>query len=194
MSARDKASTIIAEYRKELSLIQDKINQSEARLQDLFLEIRYIEEKEIPEAIKRRVLTGDRSHETKLRKILEKLQKEREEKNQDLIVLQTAISNCMQQKTDEIQKIRHLIKEELKIISEERYERIMDYKKDFKDAIISEIDILHLYAKLESELQQIEVNSGRRKYVQSDFPWSLVTLSNLAIDRSEIISLVKRSK
>jgi chromosome segregation ATPase len=191
-AVKEKVSTLISEYKKEVSLIKEKVEESEKRLNDLSLEIRYIEEKEIPEAIKKRVLTGDRSHETKLRKALEKLQKESVEKNEDLLVLDAAVNNYIQQKADEIQKILPLFNEELNMIRKEKFDRIKKSREVYLGEIIKETALLHLYQSIETEIQNIEVVTGRRRYTQSTYLFDYNNLKNLSISPNEVVTAVNK--
>lgn len=194
MKIKDKAAGFVSEYNRDLSVLQEKINETESRLEDLSLEIRFIEEKEIPEAVQRRVLTGDNSQETKIRKQLNKLKSEEVEKSEDLIVLQNTLNKFLQQKANESQSLKQLFHEELRMISQERYKQLLAAKNAYKQAIKTETDILHLYKRIEADLQQIEVSAGRRLYVSTDFSLGPVALNSLALDRKDVVSIAKRLK
>jgi hypothetical protein len=193
-SAKDKAAAFVAPYQKELAAMQEKISQTESRLGDLQLEIKFIQEKEIPEAVERRVLTGDQQQEKKVRKSLEKLQKEFQEKSEDLIVIQNMLSRYKQQKADEIRPLLRLFQEEQRAVSHERYDRIMNARNAYKQAINTETDLLHVYRTIEADLQSVEVNAGRRKYVETVFSLDLLKLNTLAITPDEITRIAKRVK
>lgn len=194
MSIKDKAASFVAEYNRELDVIQERIRETESHLEDLSLEIRFIEEKEIPEAVQRRVLSGDRSQEIKKRKQLEKLLAEKAEKSEDLLVLQTVKDKFKQEKADEIQKLHRLLREEQQIISQERFERIQTARNAYKQSIKTETDLLHLYLSIEVDLQTIEVNAGRRRYVESTFPIHPLKLAELTLNRDEVTRIAKGLK
>jgi hypothetical protein len=193
-SAKDKAAAFVATYRKELAAIQEKINQTEKRLGDLQLEIKFIQEKEIPEAVERRVLAGDQQQEKKVRKALEKLQKEFQEKSEDLIVIKNMLNRYKQQKADEIRPLLRLFQEEQRAVSHERYDRIMNARNAYKQAINTETDLLHVYRTIDGDLQSVEVNAGRRKYVETTFSLDLLKLNSLAVKPDEITRIAKRMK
>jgi hypothetical protein len=193
-SAKDKAAAFVATYQKELAAMQEKILQTESCLGDLQLEIKFIQEKEVPEAVERRVLSGDQQQEKKVRKALEKLQKEFQEKSEDLIVIQNMLNRYKQQKADEIRPLLRLFQEEQRAVSHERYDRIMNARNAYKQAINTETDLLHVYRTIEADLQSVEVNAGRRKYVETVFSLDLLKLNTLAITPDEITRIAKRVK
>jgi DNA repair exonuclease SbcCD ATPase subunit len=191
---KDKAAAFVATYQKELATIQEKISQTERRLEDLQLEIKFIQEKEIPEAVQRRVLTGDKQQESKVRKALEKLQKEYQEKSEDLVVIQNMLNRYKQQKADEIKPLQRLFQEEQRAISQERYDRIVNARNAYKQAINTETDLLQLYRSIEVDLQSVEVNAGRRRYVETVFPLDSLKLNSLALKPDEVARIAKRIK
>jgi predicted nucleic acid-binding Zn-ribbon protein len=191
---KDKAAAFVAAYQKELATIQEKISQTEQRLEDIQIEIRFLGEKEIPEAVQRRVLTGDKQQESKVRKALEKLQKEYQEKSEDLVVIQNMLNRYKQQKADEIKPLQRLFQEEQRAISQERYDRIVNARNAYKQAINTETDLLHLYRSIEVDLQSVEVNAGRRRYVETVFPLDSLKLNSLAVKPDEVARIAKRIK
>jgi hypothetical protein len=69
MTVKEKAAAFITEYNQQLNTLKKRMDETGRRLEELALEIRFIEEKEIPEAVQRRVLTGERSKEKRSVKV-----------------------------------------------------------------------------------------------------------------------------
>lgn len=51
MTVKEKATAILEDYKMQLNALNDRFNETRRRLIDITLEIRFIEEKEIPEAV-----------------------------------------------------------------------------------------------------------------------------------------------
>jgi hypothetical protein len=135
MTVKERVTAFMTEYNQQLTALNDRISETGHRMEELTLEIRFIEEKEVPEALQRRVLTGDRSQEKKVRKSLDKLKTEKDEKDEDLVVLQSVLNKFKQQKADEMRQINHLFQEEKNLISNSAYERMTAAQKAYSDAI-----------------------------------------------------------
>ncbi|WP_409253851.1 hypothetical protein V1502_08120 [Bacillus sp. SCS-153A] len=192
MTVKDKAAAFLTEYKNELSLLQERIITAEKRIEDISLEIKYLEEKEIPEAVQKRVLSGNRTQEAKVRKQLDKLKCEKEELHEDLIVLKRVIQNFHQQKAAEVGKLKGLFQEELRLISQARFDRLMKARKAYQQALKTETDVLHIYQKLEAGLQNIEVAGGRKSYVETTFSLHPLKMRELAISSQEVTRIAKR--
>ncbi|MBN3556057.1 hypothetical protein JYA63_17390 [Fictibacillus nanhaiensis] len=192
MTVKKKVAAFIAKYNEKTKSINDQIQETSKRLEDLSLEIQFIKEKEIPEAVQRRVFTGDRSQEAKIRKTLEKLQVEYQEKSEDLIVIQNLLLLYKQQAADEIRPLQKLFFEENNMVCDEAYERMVKARKVYTLAVLKETEILHDYRDINRQIQEIEVIAGRRQYAETVFPIDSLKLKDLSIDLDEITRIAKR--
>lgn len=194
MPVKEKIKAFMAEYNRDLKTLKAKLEENARRLDEIFLEVRFIEEKEMPEAIERRVLSGDRDQETKLRKKLDKLQAERQERQEEQIVLSSVLSNFHLKKADDLQPLKRLFLEERGLLSREAQEKIMTAKDAYLDALQKETEKLHDLRGIEAELETIEVNAGRRKYVDPAFPLDWNHFAAMSLDKNQVAMIVKRLK
>ncbi|MCI2254101.1 hypothetical protein L2D08_06960 [Domibacillus sp. PGB-M46] len=178
MKLKERITVFTEEYHQGLEKIQNRITETTQYVEDLALNIRYIKAEEIAAAVKKKVLTGDDSQERKLRRSLEKYEIEHQEKTEELIVLKVVLDEYKQDKADEISMLTRLLQEEKRLVSTKAYTKMMAVKKAYVEAILEESEILHVYNQLDIQLQEIEVNAGRRTHVYG----------NLAIESADSFS------
>jgi hypothetical protein len=165
---KNRIIEFIDEYEDNLGLLNKRISDTHKRIEEIQLEIRYINEKELPEAVEKRVLDGDGNYESKLRKTLEKLKAELQSSEEEVIVLEAAIKRFMIVSAEKITKFEQLYREEIKLLEKKQYSKMMHFKKMYVDSIIDESKIIHEYYKLHNQLQSVQAAGGIKKNVYSE--------------------------
>jgi chromosome segregation ATPase len=169
MKAKERVEKFIAEYREQLGKLETQLKEAVKRQEDIELEIQYITEKELPEAVEKRVLEGSDAEEVKIRKHLEKLKEELTRKAEEIIVLMQAIKNFKFEKGKELESLEKLFAEEKKLVSQDVYRKMMIAKRAYIDALIRESKILHDYHNTDIDLQNVMVSTGRKSHVYNYF-------------------------
>lgn len=77
------------------------------------------------------------------------------------------------------------------MIAKVAFERMTVAQKAYKDTISKESESLHLYRNIEADLQQVEVEAGRRKYVETVLPIEGIKLIGLSIKPDEVTRISK---
>lgn len=193
MVAKEKVTAFLTDYKQQISTLNVKISETACLLEDLSLEIQFIQEKEIPDSVQRRVLTGDRSQENKVRKQLQKLQVEYAEKSEDLIVIQKVLDRYKQQAADQAKQLERMFIEERNMVVYESYKRMNAARSVYIKAL-QDTDELNLYRDLERGLQEVEVAANRRRYVDTTFPIDQLKLNALSLNPQEVNTIVKGLK
>jgi hypothetical protein len=80
------------------------------------------------------------------------LNTEKDEKDVNLVVLQSVLNKFKQQQEDEIRTLNRLFQEEKDLISNSAFDRMTTAPKTYAEAIFKESDNLHVYRNLEAEL------------------------------------------
>src|SRR4051794_32213828 len=91
MAISEKITAFIDEYNTKLQNMSQKLADAQKQVDDLQLEINFINVKELPAAIERRVLSGEAANEQKLRKSLVKLNDELQSNQEVVLVLANAL-------------------------------------------------------------------------------------------------------
>lgn len=202
MKIKDKIQAFAADYLQQSSKITTRIEETQRRLADLSLEIRFIQEKEIPEAVERRILAGDDSQEKKLRRSLEKLQAKRLALSEEALVLQNVLAKFKQDQANKVQALQKPLQDEIRVTNQTAYAKMMAAKREYEDVIRRESVQLRDLRNLDVQLQEIEVEGGRRPYVYSDLaiqsaanPGDQYRFNNvyLPLSYQEISKLIKSS-
>ncbi|KQU17811.1 hypothetical protein ASG65_26205 [Bacillus sp. Leaf13] len=168
MLVADQVKEFKISYDAELQALNDQLEAASQRLEDVSLEIRFINEVDLVKAIEKRVLSGDMAEEKKLRRSIEKLQTEKLALAEEVIVLQNVIPRFKIDKANEIKELDRLFQEEKRMVEHTAYQRMMKAKKVYEEAIIKESEILHEYQKRDIDLQFIEYEAGQRQSIFSD--------------------------
>ena len=92
-SCDKKIKSFHTEYQHHLDKLNTKYNDTMTRIDELRIEIAYIQAEELPKAKELRLLKGEATLENRLSKKLERLQLEYQQKQEDVIILQNAIHN-----------------------------------------------------------------------------------------------------
>ncbi|WP_078408725.1 hypothetical protein [Priestia abyssalis] len=175
---KDKVLKFMAEYTDKVNEIQERITAGTERVKTLKMEIEYIKGKELPEAVERRVMTGDSSHENKLRKSLEKVEKEYQQLQEEIIVLQNVLQRYKVTAADEATKLESLFRDEYQLQEQKCYSRLMNVKYEYVQAMIKEGEALRELKDVDVMLQQIQYNAGRRNGVYTNLDVKTAPIPN----------------
>jgi hypothetical protein len=158
---KEKVLAFYNEYQTKVSDINKKIAAAAQRVNDSNLQIKFIQEKELPSAIEKRVLEGDLGLENKLRKTLAKLEKEYQEANEEFLVLQNVLQKYKLESADKVAELQNLFRDERKLQEQSAYSKMMYYKKKYVDAILQESEAIQEYRDVDVKLQEVLLAGGR---------------------------------
>lgn len=202
MNVTEKIKSFIAEYSEKVQQLNKRIEASSQRVNDIEIEMKYINQKELPEASINRVLSGESGLETKLRKSLVKLQTELDEKNEEVLILQNALKKYHFQSANDLKKYRQLFIDERAIASKKAYSKMMLKKREYVEAMQKEAEILHNFNAIDQQIQLVNVAAGMKQNVYNTFTVdSAPILGNinrhngtyLAITHREIENIIKKA-
>jgi hypothetical protein len=169
MKIKEKVQDFLNEYNNKLQLMNTKLEEATTRIDELQIEISYIHLKDLPEAIERRVLENDATYENKLRKIVDKLQNELVSRQEEVLVLENARHRFKVEYADKITALELLYREEMKLVEKRQMALMMNAKRDYVIAILKEAEAIREYASINTRIQEVQYNGGRRTSVTSDF-------------------------
>lgn len=192
-TAREKVIQYVAEYNSQLDKLKNRISEASQRLEDIQLEINFLQQKEIPEAVERRVLTLDKSQELKARKSLEKLQTEQMELSEEVMVLDSVLKKFIIDWDDNVRELYSLFRTEKEQAALKVYKSILKHKKVYEDAIQKEAKPLHDWAEIDKGIQQIAYNAGRTSTIYSAIGPGRYDNVNLQITQKEAIAHMYRN-
>jgi hypothetical protein len=158
---KEKVLAFYNEYQAKVSDINKKIAAAAQRVNDSNLQIKFIREKELPSAIEKRVLESDLGLENKLRKTLAKLEKEYQEANEELLVLQNVLQKYKLESADKVAELQNLFRDERKLQEQSAYSKMMYHKKKYVDAILQESEAIQEYQDVDVKLQEVLLAGGR---------------------------------
>ena len=166
MAAIDNAKEFIQEYQTKIQEIQKKIEACTPEIEYLQLEIRMLNEVEIPKAQTKAVLEGtDKSNVAKLKKQLQKFEDELQEKHEEQLILNNALEQYRYQVGDQAEEIQTLFRQERELVEKKCFAHMMYAKKQYVDEILNQSVALRSFSNLDSQLQQILVDAGRQRNV-----------------------------
>jgi hypothetical protein len=188
MAVQDKIKTFIDEYRTKLESMNQKLSEASTRASDLGMEINYINQAELPQAIEKRVLEGDSAMENRLRKTLEKLQAECQDKQETVLVLTNAIQRYKMESANEITSLERLFRDEKRIIEDKAFSSMAKHKGAYITALKNEAEALHSYQVMDSKIQNIKENGGRTPlFTGIEIPYTM----DLTVPRNDVVKYVK---
>jgi len=167
MTVKDSVTAFVNDYNEKLNQLNEKLQSCSNRIEELQYEIRFLKEKEVPEATTIRVLQGDSSLEKKLKKSLSRFEEELQELLEEQIVLINAIKQFKYQSGEKVNEFAQLLKEERRLNEDKAYSHMMHFKKLYVDEIRKQSAVFHEYKDLSLQLETIEVKAGIKKNVYS---------------------------
>jgi hypothetical protein len=169
MGVKDRVNQFIEEYNQKLQELNTRLQDASERAEYLTLEIRFLNEKELPEAQSMAVLEGtDDSHVTKLKKQFQKYADELQDKQEAQIILQNAIKQYQYQAGEKLVDLERLYKQEKSIQVSKHYSKMGYFKKQFVDSLIEEGMAIQELNGLDTQIQEILYVSGRKNGVYTD--------------------------
>lgn len=178
-TAIEKAERFYSDYQKKLEELKELTQKNYERAEYLQLEIRMLNEVEIPKAHTKAVLDGTGNNEVvKLKKQLQKFQDELQEKQEEQIILQHAADHFKVQVGETAAELKKIIADDTKIAENTAYANMMHAKKQYIDAIIEQGKALQKLEGIDYKLQSVLVGAGRQKNVYS----GIVVKSPLNLD------------
>ena len=166
MTAIDNAKEFIQEYKSKIQEIQNKIEACTPEIECLQLEIRMLNEVEIPKAQTQAVLEGtDKSVVAKLKKQLQKYQDELQEKHEEQLILTNALEQYRYQVGDKAAELRDLFTQDRELIEKKCYANMMHTKKQYVDEILKHSTPIRELSNVDTQLQQILKDAGRQRNV-----------------------------
>lgn len=169
MDAIKTVTEFINAYKEKSNQLNERIEGCNNRIEELQLEVRYMKEKEIPEASIQKVLTGEAGLKTKLKKKLDKLEDELVENQEELIILTNALQRYYLQAANDLKGYKQAFNDERAITSQKAYNKMMAAKREYVEAMKKESIALHKYQAIDAQMQLIEQQAGLKKDVYNIF-------------------------
>jgi uncharacterized protein (DUF342 family) len=171
MSIQDKVNQFLVSHNSKLQELSNRLHNTENQITYLQLEIRMLQENELPQAQASVVLDGtDAGQVNKLKKSLKKYQDELQEALENQIILTNAIHQLQVNAGEEATKLHRLLNEERTIVAKKQYAKMMHAKGRYIETLIEESKVIKEGNKLDVALQILLVASGRKTQVYSDNP------------------------
>lgn len=98
---RERVIEFEKEFTDQLEKIEKQITDREKELEDLQLELKFVNEEEYPKALETRILSGDPTEANKLKKLMDKLQHQIQDKQEDLVVYHNIKDRFIAEKIEE---------------------------------------------------------------------------------------------
>lgn len=167
-TAIEKANNFLNEYQGKLKTLKDRLHENTERIEILQLEIRMLNEVEIPKAKTAAVLEGTGNSEvTKLKNQLQKFRDELQEKQEEQAIFHHASNQYKIEVGEEAANLQKLIKDEAKLAEDKAYANMMHAKKQYIDTIIEQGQPLRELDALDAKIQSVLVDAGRQNGVYS---------------------------
>jgi hypothetical protein len=195
MATVDKVKDFISQYNEKIQELSDKLQASHEHIEYLTLECRMIETVELPKSQADEVLNGTAGQSAKLKKQLERYQESLQLEQEKSIILANALSQYKYRVGEEAVKLERLFKEDKAIKEKKHYSKMMYYKRMYIEALIEEGQQLKETNKIENDLAEILVASGRKNsvYVDSSPKHTIANNGNgnyLAISHAEVTRFI----
>lgn len=181
-TSKEKALQFISDYYNKLQDLNEKVKTCETTIEYLQLEIRFLQEVDIPKGQNSVVLEGlDASHVTKLKNKLEKLQEQLQVKQEEKLILSNAIHQYKYQIGEKAIEVRKLFTVDKRLSEEKCYSHMMYAKKQYVDEILKQSETIRELDNVDAQLQYILQESGIQKNIYSGIDMSKSTDLQLSL-------------
>jgi hypothetical protein len=141
-AAKDKVQSFISDYQKKLRHLQGKLQVASKRLEEVTMEVTYVNSAELPKAKELRVIDGDSAMENKVLKLLAKQENEQQDKQEEVLVLESYIRKYKVDSANSLEKLERLFRDEKRINDTEVFNRILKHKEAYISAMKKEAETL----------------------------------------------------
>ncbi|HFF3187546.1 TPA: hypothetical protein ACGCJB_000628 [Bacillus cereus] len=155
-----------------LEKITQNIDEKTQLLNDKQLELRFIQEKELPAALEKKYVDGDDKDAKRLQTLEIKLQKEITELQEEILVITRLKEKYEWTKANEAKALEAAFNEERNAATQRTYRRMEAAKRTYLEAIKAESESLHEYYGVDWKLAEILEVGGLRK----SMPWLPVSV------------------
>lgn len=155
-----------------LEKITTKIDEKNQLLNDKQIELRFIQEKELPAALEKKYVDGDDKDAKRLQTLETKLQKEITELQEEILVITHLKEKYEWKKANEAKALEAAFNEERNAATQRTYRRMEAAKRAYLEAIKAESKSLHEYYGVDWKLAEILEVGGLRK----SMPWLPVSV------------------
>lgn len=189
MSAIDKIHAFYTEYETKLNKLNTKLDETMTRINELQMEIAYIQSVELPKASELRLLNDDAAMEVKTKKKMEKLQSEYQEKQEDLLIIQHTINRFQVDSANNVLELEiKLFRAEKQLNYKEIFDRMLQHRETFLKGMDKEAEAFKEFQKAELLINTIKANGGKPTSSASiEIPYDM----DLTVSRDEVVKIVK---
>ena len=175
ISANEKALQFVAAFNETVAKNKQEINRCNQRISELELELKYVNDVELKEAIEIRILEADNSKEKKVRKLLDKLELELKQLQEELPALQRILEKYISKAGLEAWNLYNLYRDEKQLQEQQAVAHMLHAKKLFTDEIIKQSDIIREVNSVDTILQEVLVATGNKNgvYTYIEIPKSV---------------------
>ncbi|PFV50401.1 hypothetical protein [Bacillus thuringiensis] len=155
-----------------LEKITTKIDEKTQLLNDKQLELRFVQEKELPEALVKKYVDDDDKEAKRLQTLETKLQKEITELQEEILVITHLKEKYEWTKANEAKALEVAFNEERNAATQRTYRRMEAAKRAYLETIKAESESLHEYHGVAWKLAKILEVGGLKK----SMPWLPVSV------------------
>ncbi|MDU1845210.1 MAG: hypothetical protein E6778_06655 [Niallia nealsonii] len=186
MTANEKVLQFVAEYHENVVKYKNKIDSYSKRINDIKLEMKYVNDVELKAAIEIRLMDGDDSQEKKVRKLLASLEAELKKQHEELPVLEGILQKYIMKSGEEAVELNTFYRTEKQLQEQKAVANMLHAKKLFTDEIIKHAAVLREVSNVEQRLQEVLFATGRKNGVY----YSLNIPKGVQLSEKELTSLV----
>jgi hypothetical protein len=195
MSATESAKQFISDYKEKIQELSEKLKVSQEQAEYLKLEIRMLNEVELPKSQADEVLNGTTGQSAKLKKQLERFKESLQLEEEKQVIYANALSQFKFRQGEAALQIEKLFKEQKAIDESKHYAKMMYFKRQYIEALIDEGQHLKDANSIEYALAEIVHQAGRRNgvYVDSSPKHTIANNGNgryLALNHAEVTRFI----
>jgi hypothetical protein len=187
IKANNRVLQFVTNFNDNVSKYKQKIDSCNQRISDIALEMKYINDVELKEAIEIRLLEDDNSQEKKVRKHMDKLEAELKQMHEELPVLHGILKKYIIKAGEEAIELNNFYVTEKQLQEQKAVAHMLHAKKVYTDEIIKQSAIIREVNSVDTKLQEILYATGKKNgvYTFYNIPKSV------QLSEKELIGLVK---
>lgn len=162
-NAAKRVATFHEGFVDGLEKITQNIDEKEKLLNDKQIELRFVQEKELPAALEKKYVDGDDKDAKRLLTLETKLQREITELQEEIIVITNLKAKYAATKAAEAKALVDAFNSERDAAAQRSYRRLEAAKRVYLEAIKEEAESLHEYRGIDLQLAEVLEKGGIKK-------------------------------
>ncbi|WIG40832.1 hypothetical protein [Bacillus toyonensis] len=162
-NAAKRVATFHEGFYDGLDSITKNLDEKKKLLNDKQIELRYIQEKELPAAIEKKYVEGEDKDAKRLQTLETKLQKEITELHEEILVITNLKAKYTAIKAAEAKTLVEAFNSERNAAAQRTYRRMEAAKRAYLEAVKEESEKLHEYRAVDLKLAVVLEEGGLKK-------------------------------